>query len=155
MHAKGETRREDDQTGHDRYEGVQQADAHRLAGKRMLLIHIAAEDFHGSDTEAQRKERLVHSRCNDLAKSDVLHFIQAGNQVEADALLRSGKHAAVNRQNKNQAEQDQHHNFADLLDTGLQTATAHQEAQEYRNGHPSGHLTGRGQQISKYTAYIL
>ena len=77
LDAEGEAGGEDDRACHERDEGVQRADADGLAGRVWLLAHVAAEDLHRGNAEAQGEEGLVHGggdyRCPEsVLRTDAL-----------------------------------------------------------------------------------
>lgn len=54
-YSKGEARRENDQTGYDRYKRIQDRDILCLAKDRSALAKITSENQHGTDAKAQGK----------------------------------------------------------------------------------------------------
>ena len=69
-----------------------------VAGESVILAHVAAEDLHGGDAEAQGEERLVHGGGDDGAKARLLCSLEIGQQVELHALGGAGQQEAVDRQ---------------------------------------------------------
>ena len=104
LDAVAEAGGEDDQPGRDGDEGIQHTDAGAFAQQRVLFAHIATEDFHGGDAQAEGEERLVHGGGDDLAQADGLDRLKVGHQIEADALLRAGEGEAVERQDQGSAQ---------------------------------------------------
>ena len=52
----------------DGHKGVQHADAHGLTGQGKAAVHVAAENFHGGNAQAQGEEGLVHRGGDDVAE---------------------------------------------------------------------------------------
>ena len=90
LHAEAEAGGEDNQAAHEGHEGIQGADAHRLAGEGVLASHVAAEDLHGGDAQAEGKEGLVHGGGDDGAQACFLGTAEVGQQVELHALAGTG-----------------------------------------------------------------
>ncbi len=74
--------RENDGARHQRHEGVEHTDAHGFAGQGVLVAHVASEDLHGGDAEAQGKERLIHGRRDRRAESVFPDPIERRHQIE-------------------------------------------------------------------------
>ena len=82
LDAVSEARGDDDESRRDGNKGIKESDVDRLAEKRMILRDVTAEDRHRADAEAQREERLIHRRDNDVRKADLLHLRDVRAQVE-------------------------------------------------------------------------
>ena len=147
--AEGEAGREDDETRADGHEGVQHADAGRLAGQGVLALHIAAEDLHGADAETQRKEGLVHRVHDDGAQPDLGRPLHAGQQVEGQALAGAGQRQAVDHQHQDQQDQGAHHPFAHPFQAVVQPEAGHHQPQHHGQHGPEAHLPGVGQHLVK------
>ena len=80
------------------HKGVQPAYAGALTEQRVVLTHIAAENLHGCDAQAQGEKRLIHGRGNDIAQAYGTHIVHVGHQIKGDALLGPGEGEAVNGQ---------------------------------------------------------
>ena len=149
LHAIAEAGGEDDKARHNGHKGVQPADTGALAEKGVVLAHVAAEDLHGGNAQAQGEEGLVHSRGNNIAQAHGAYIVHVGYQVEGNALPGAGEGEAVNGQHHNQHQQRRHHYLADPLQALAQPDAAHQHPCRHRNGHPQAHLYRVGQHIGK------
>ena len=148
----GEAGREDDESGHQRDEGIERADRQRLADKGVLLIHIAAEYLHAGDAEREREEALVHGRGDHIAEADLFGALHRGQQIEGHALHRTGERQAVDRKDNDQHQQADHHDLGDLLDPLLQTEAADGDTHNDRDNHKEQHLERRRQHRVEYLA---
>ena len=155
FHVEGEACGEDNQTGHQSHEGIQTADADGLAGQRVIFGHEAAENLNGANAEAQREEGLVHGGGDYVAHTHFTGALEVGQQVEPDALSGTGEQQAVDREDNDQGQQTQHHDFGDALQTFLKTGAADQETNQNGNDHPESHLTGVGQHVAEYRIHGL
>src|SRR5699024_10253063 len=102
LHTESEAGRENDQAGHQSHKRVQRTDANGFAGERVFLGHVAAEDFHGRNAEAQGKESLVHGRRNHVAQTHFGSTLDVRQQVEGKALFAALQHNAVDSQHHDQ-----------------------------------------------------
>ena len=114
-----------------------------------LPAQIAAEDQHGADAQAQRKETLVHGGGDGAQNAGLLHLAQIRHQIKADALGGTGQKQAVHRQYHHDDQQDHHHPFGDTLHALLQAEGADHKAQHHDNEHPHGHGHRLGQHAGK------
>ena len=152
LHTEGEARRENDRSGHQRHKGVQHTDAHGLARQRVLVRHIASEDLHGGNAEAQGKERLIHGRRDRRAESVFPDPIERRHQIEAHSLRRAGQRQTVNSQQHDQCQQRQHHELGDALKAVLQAEAANKEARNDDKLRPEAHLAGVCQHFAENIA---
>lgn len=116
--------------------------------------HIAAEDFHGGDAQAQGKEGLVHGGHDHIADADLRGPLKVRYQIEFHALHSAVQGQAVDGQNDDQCQQADHHPLADPLQPLLQTEAAHDEARQHDDYHIERHLAGIGQHIGPDCVYI-
>ena len=121
----------------------------------MLFRHIAAENFHRGNAQAQCEKGLIHRSRNYSAQANLPRPRQIRQQIEAHALSRARQQQAVHRQHHNQPQKAQHHHFGNSLQALLQAKAAHQKAQHYRKKHPTGHLHRAGQQHAKLLAHLF
>ena len=150
--AVGETGREDDQAAHQRHKRVQRTDAQRLTGQRLLPGHIAAENLHCADAQAQRKERLVHRRSDYVAEARFFGPLPAGQQVKGQSFSGVLQRQRMDCQHQDQHQQRAHHHLGDALQAILQAQAHHAEAQQHRHRHPGGHFRGIPQQAAKHAS---
>ena len=148
-HAEGEAGGENDGARHQGHEGVQGADADSLAGKGVLLAHIAAEDLHGGDAQREGEEGLVHGVGNEAAQAVLADGIHRGQQVELHALRRAGKGQAMASQHQDQHQQSKHHHLGDPLQALLQTEAAHNETHHHYDLRKQRHGAGIAQHFTE------
>ncbi len=140
---------ENDQTGHDRYEGIKRADADAFACQCIVPAHIAAEDLHSGNAKTKGEECLVHGGGDDISKSDFTDSSKIRDQVEAESFAGTGQGQAVYCQYNDQQQQGAHHEFTDLFQTVLQSHADDQESGDDGENHPESHLFWVGQQPVK------
>mgnify|MGYP001861185040 CR=1 FL=1 len=153
--AEGEAGREDDQAGADGHKGVQHTDAGGLAGQGVVAGHIAAEDFHGADAQAEGEEGLVHGCHNDIADALLHGAVPVRQQVEGQALARAGQGQAVHGQHNNEHQQRDHHPFADALQPLLQAEAADDKTGNDGKHHPEAHLHRVGQHLAEHLGHLV
>ena len=119
----------------------------------MILGHVAAEDLHGRNAQAEGEERLVHGRRNHVAQSHFGRPLQIGQQVEGQTLLAALQKDAVDGQHHNQHQQGQHHPFGDPLQTFLQSEGADQEAAQRDDGHENRQFHGVAQHGAEHPVH--
>ena len=142
LDAEGEAGGEDDRACHERDEGVQRADAHGLARQGLILRHVAAEDLHRGDAEAQREEGLVHGGGDYRAEADLAYRIYRGQQIEFHAIGGAGQSETVYREHHDERQQCEHHDLAHAFKTLLQAERADQRADNHDKLRPYHHLAG-------------
>ena len=111
----------------------------------MIVGHVASEDLHRADTEAEGEERLVHRGDSDVAESGSRQTLKAGQQVERRALRGVGQHQAVHGKDDDQHEQAGHHHLRDLFQPLAHAEGKHKEAADDRDRHHEPHLFGIAQ----------
>ena len=111
------------------------ADTDGLAGKAVLLAHVAAEDLHGGDAEREREERLVESRAADGQEAVFLHFAEVGLKIEGKPFSDAGEGKGVHDKDKQDGEEADHQELHKTLNAVLQA----EEADKGANGHRDGH----------------
>ena len=108
----------------------------------MFITHVAAEDFHGGDAQAQGEKRLIHGGGDDIAQAVLLDAVHGGQQVELHALGGAGQGEAVDSQDDDEHQQCQHHALSDAFQAILQAEAAHDEAGQHHHFRPDGHFAG-------------
>ena len=115
----------------------------------MVAVHVAAEDFHRADAEAEREKRLIHRR-NENAADSLLHGAPPiGQKEERKPVLRAGEGEAVHGQHGNQHDQRAHHPLGDALHAVLQAEAANRKAEHDGQRHVAAHLAGAFQHPTK------
>ena len=71
----------------------------------MIFADVAAEDRHGSDTDRQCEECLVHGRNNHIE----IDLAKVRQQVEAKAFCSSAQRKASYRKHEHETQQCSHH----------------------------------------------
>lgn len=133
--------RENDEARHNRNKCVKRADIDCLARQRVLLRHIAAEDFHRRDAETQGEEGLIHRRRDDFAEAAGLLGPRQGRlQIELQPFRRTRKSEAVNRKNNDQQQERDHHDLRHSLQPLLNSASDHKKSKDNREPHEDRHL---------------
>jgi len=115
---------EDDQTSGQGYKGIQEDHVDGLAHQGTILFQIAAEDGHGTDTQTQGEEGLVHGSHNHIADTGVCEAVPVGQKVEFQTLRSAVQQAAVDGQNDHNAQQCQHHPLGNTFQTTLKAERA-------------------------------
>ena len=152
LDAVGEARRKDDDTGHDRHKGIQDADTGGFARKGMLTAHVAAEDLHCGDAEAEGKERLIHGGGNGIAQTVCTNALGRWQQIELHALGGARQQQAVDGKHQNERQQRQHHHLGDALQPFLHAEAADQKACHNNDDHENRHLARGGKHLIEYPA---
>ena len=150
LHIVAEAGGEDDETGHDRHECVQRADAHRFAGESVVVVHVAAEDLHGGNAETERKERLIHGVRDDVENADGADRVHVRAQIEVDALGRAGERQTVHGKHDDEGKEAHHHYFCDLFEALLHAAGAHKQAARHGDRHENAHFHGVAEHVGKH-----
>ena len=121
----------------------------------MLLAHVAAEDLHCGDAQAQGEEGLVHGVHDEGAEAVLVDAVKGGEQVELHALRRAGESQAVDGQHHDEDEKRQHHDLCHPLQSLLQAEAAHQEAHDDHGHRQNAHLHGGGEHLAEDGADLL
>ena len=155
LHTVREAGREDNKSRADRHKGVQNDDIDGLSHQRLVAPDIASENGHGTDTDTECEESLVHGTHNYLENTDFFSPFQTGLQIELQSFARSGKENAVDRQDHHDHEQRQHHDFCDLLEAVLKPLGVYKESEDHDDSH-AAHLDQRiGEAARKSTCHLL
>ena len=151
LHIVAEAGGENDETGHDCHKRVQRADAHRLAGERAVVVHIAAENLHGGNAETERKERLVHGIGDHVENADGADGVHVRAQIKVNALCRAGERQTVDGEHNDKHEQADHHDLCDFFKTLLHAAGADEQTGRYGDRHKNTHFHGIAEHVGKHT----
>ena len=91
-------------TGHEQgNEGVKTADPRAFTGQCVILAHVAAENLHGRNAQAQGEEGLVHGGGNHVANAHLFDGLpEVGHQIEFQALRSAGQGEGVDSQHYDQ-----------------------------------------------------
>ena len=145
FHVVGEASGEDDKTGSDGNEGVQNNNVDGLTHEGALLVDIAAEDSHGAYAKAKREECLVHCAYDYIG----IDLAEVGKQIELETFLCAVKSDAVDGKDNHEEEESDHHVLGDALKTALQIEAEYEEA-DYNNDTHEEHVdTGVGDHGNK------
>ena len=138
-YAERKTCRENDQTGHDCYKGIQNRNICRFSKQRSFFSDIASEDRHSSDTKTQCKECLVHRRYDRITDAQLFHSSEVRNQIELQSFCCSVHRDTVDCQHYHDGKQCNHHYFCDFFQTILQTSGTYKDTNGHYNDHPESH----------------
>ena len=150
-----EARREDDQAGRERNEGVEHGDVDRFSHERASLADIAAEDRHRADAERQGEERLIHRAHDHVRHTGLRHAAEVRNEVKAQALARARGADAVDGEHDHDGEQRDHHDLGHALQTALKAERVDEEADDDDRDHAARHDARPGQHFTERRADLL
>ena len=155
LYAVCEAGREYDESRTDRHKSVQNNDVYRFAKQRLVSSDIASENCHGTDTDTESEERLVHGACDHLEDTDLFGSLEAGKQIELQSLSRTRKENAVDSQDHHDHQQREHHNFRDLRKTVLQSQGVDKEPEGDDDRHASNLDQRAGEASCKSACHLI
>ena len=151
VNIESETCRENNKSGGDRNECIQDRNVHGFPKQCVIFSDVASEDRHGTDTEAESEECLVHSTGDGGDDTDLLHTLKIRDQVEFQTLFRTIHGKAVNSQDNHNDQKGDHHNLGNLFQAILKTAGTDKNTCDNNNDHPESHGYRLAKHICKLT----
>ena len=89
----------------------------------MVLVNVAAEDFHRTHTNTKGKEGLIHGSRDNGPPTMLMNTVKTWQEQEGKTLHTARQHQAVKSKNDNKNQQGTHHNLCYLFKTTLNTGT--------------------------------
>ena len=103
----------------------------------MLFVDVTAEDRHGTNTDTEREERLVH--CGDDHIPDSLAYkpVHIRDQKITDPFSCAGQEEAVDGKDEHDDDEHGHHYLCYALQTALKAAHIDKETDNDNERHAS------------------
>jgi len=149
LDTEAEACREDNQTGNDCYEGIEEHNPQRFVGELLLLADVAAEDGQRAHADAQCEEGLAHSGEDYLAYTVLGNFVEVGVEVILEAGFTARKQHGVGCKHNHQHDEEGHHNLGDAFNAVANAQVADAEAEHDDDCHVAGHSCRVLQQSTK------